>query len=164
MGLMDFSLGDIGSVFTGIREAITGEKILDPTEMAKIDLQLRQLESLANEGQISINKVEAAHKSIFVAGARPFILWVCGTSLAYAFVGQPLLEWGVMFAGYEMAIETIIQTPIPGTNAFSTVSSWSEGIRIPIIETDRLFELTLAMLGMSTLRTYEKAKGVAREK
>ncbi len=163
MGLMDFSLGDIGSVFTGIREAITGEKILDPAEMAKIELQLKQLESLANEGQISINKVEAAHKSLFVAGWRPFIGWVCGTAIAYAYVGQPLLEWGVMFAGYDMAVQTITQVPVIGSDAIQSVVTWSEGIRIPEIETDRLFELVLAMLGMATLRTYEKEKGIARE-
>ena len=34
MGLMDFNLGDIGNVFTSIRESITGEKIKDPVEMA----------------------------------------------------------------------------------------------------------------------------------
>ncbi len=163
MGLMDFSLGDIGSVFTGIREAITGEKILDPAEMAKIELQLKQLESLANEGQISINKVEAAHKNIFVSGWRPFIGWVCGTAIAYAYVGQPLLEWGVMFAGYDMAVQTITQVPVIGSDAIQSVVTWSEGIRIPEIETDRLFELVLAMLGMATLRTYEKEKGIARE-
>ncbi len=163
MGLMDFSLGDIGGVFTGIREAITGEKILDPAEMAKIELQLKQLESLANEGQISINKVEAAHKSLFVAGWRPFIGWVCGTAIAYAYVGQPLLEWGVMFAGYDMAVQTITQVPVIGSDAIQSVVTWSEGIRIPEIETDRLFELVLAMLGMATLRTYEKEKGIARE-
>jgi len=163
MGLMDFSLGDIGGVFTGIREAITGEKILDPAEMAKIELQLKQLESLANEGQISINKVEAAHKSLFVAGWRPWIGWICGTAIGYAYVGQPLLEWGVMIAGYDMAVETITSTPILGSDAMTTISTWSEGIRIPTIDSDRLFELVLAMLGMATLRTYEKKTGVARE-
>lgn len=164
MGLMDFSLGDVGNIFTGIREAITGEKITDPNRLAEIDLQLKELESLANQGQIAINTVEASHKSIFVAGWRPFIGWVCGTAIAYAFVGQPILEWGVMIAGYEMAVETIVNTPIPGTDTFASTSSWSEGIRIPEIKTDRLFELVLAMLGMATLRTYEKKHGVQREK
>lgn len=154
MGLMDFSLGDIGSVFTGIREAITGEKIKDPVELAKLDLQLRELESMANQGQISINQIEAAHSNMFVAGWRPFLGWVCGSAIAYAYIGQPLLEWGVMIAGYDIAYETIKDG----------VSTWSTGVHIPIIESDRLFELVLAMLGMATLRTYEKGKGIAREK
>ena len=154
MGLMDFSLGDIGSVFTGIREAITGKKILDPGEMAKIELQLKQLEHLANEGQISINKVEAAHKSLFVAGARPFILWVCGAAIAYTYIGEPLLEWGIILSGNEVSVKTFI----------NGVVSWSPGIRIPAIDSDNLMELVTAMLGLATLRTAEKVKGVAREK
>ena len=138
MGLMDFSLGDIGSVFTGIREAITGEKIKDPAEMAKISLQLSQLEHMANEGQISINKIEAAHDSLFVAGWRPFIGWVCGIAIAYAFVLQPLIEWGIAIAKLD--------------------------IKAPTLQVDTLYQLVLAMLGMATLRTYEKKEKISREK
>ena len=137
MGLMDFNLGEIGGVFTSIREAITGEKIKDPAEMAKISLQLSQLEQMANQGQISINKIEAAHKSLFVAGWRPFIGWVCGIAIAYAFVAQPLLEWVVAVYGLE--------------------------ISAPKLNVDTLYQLVLAMLGMATLRTYEKKQKVNRE-
>ena len=35
----------------------------------------------ANLAQIKVNQQEAAHQSIFVAGWRPFIGWVCGVSL-----------------------------------------------------------------------------------
>lgn len=138
MALMDFSLSDIGGVFTSIREAITGEKIKDPAEMAKIDLQLQQLEQAAREGQIGINKVEAAHKSIFVAGWRPFIGWVCGVGIAYAFLLNPLISWGVAIAGLEV---------VP-----------------PTIDPTVLYNLVIAMLGMAGLRTYEKKSNVAREK
>ena len=43
------------------------------------------------KGQLEINKAEAQHKSIFVAGWRPFIGWVCGFDLAYNFVLRDLL-------------------------------------------------------------------------
>ena len=152
MGLMDFNLGDIGNVFTSIRESITGEKIKDPVEMAKIELQLSQLESMANQGQISINKIEAAHKSLFVAGWRPFIGWVCGVSIAYAFVGQPILEWVV-------SIFDITQTYVNEDGL-----SYQIPLTAPEIDSDVLFELVLAMLGMATLRTYEKKNNVNREK
>ena len=138
MGMVDFSLGDIGSVFTSIREAITGEKIKDPAEMAKISLQLSELEQMANQGQISINKIEAAHKSLFVAGWRPFIGWVCGVAIAYAFVAQPIIEWGIAIAQLD--------------------------IEAPKLNVDTLYQLVLAMLGMATLRTYEKKNEVSREK
>jgi hypothetical protein len=45
-----------------------------------------------NLGQIGVNQVEAAHKSLFVAGWRPFIGWVCGLGLAFNSIGYPLLE------------------------------------------------------------------------
>lgn len=137
-GLVDFSLGDIGGVFTSIREAISGEKIKDPAEMAKIDLQLEQLIQASREGQIAVNKIEAAHNSIFVAGWRPFIGWVCGFAMAYAYIGQPLLEWTIAVQGLKIAA--------------------------PVIDTDTLYQLVIALLGMATLRTYEKKQGVSREK
>ena len=37
----------------------------------------------ALKGQLDINKVEAAHKSLFVAGWRPAIGWVCMLGLLY---------------------------------------------------------------------------------
>ena len=138
MALVDFKLGDIGNLFTSAREAITGKKILDPNEIAKIDFQLSQLEHLANQGQIEVNKIEAAHKSLFVAGARPFIMWVCGIALAYVYLVQPIIEWILILNGID--------------------------VRTPEVDVDTLYQLVLALLGMATLRTYEKSKGVAREK
>ena len=45
------------------------------------------------QGQLDINKTEAQHGSIFVAGWRPFIGWVCGIALVWNFIIQPLLLW-----------------------------------------------------------------------
>lgn len=137
-GLVDFSLNDIGGIFTSMREAITGDKIKDPVEMAKIDLQLQQLAQASRSGQIAVNKIEAAHKNLFVAGWRPFIGWTCGVAIAYAFIGQPIFEWVVALQGLD--------------------------IEPPKIESEILFELVLAMLGMAGLRTYEKKVNVSREK
>lgn len=137
-GLVDFSLGDIGQVLVRAREAITGERITDPTELAKIDLELAKMQEAVNTGQIEINKIEAAHKSLFVAGWRPFIGWVCGFAIAYAFVAQPLIEWAVRLYGSDIAT--------------------------PAINTDTLYQLVIAMLGLAGLRTYEKKNQVAREK
>ena len=76
--------------------------------------------------QAEISKVQAGHRSMFVAGARPFLMWVCGVGFAYAFLVAPTLEFF-----------------LPNT----------EKIEIP---TDIMLELTLAMLGLSSLRTVEK--------
>lgn len=46
----------------------------------------------ALKGQLEINKVEAAHKSLFVAGWRPFIGWVAGIGLLYNVLLSPILD------------------------------------------------------------------------
>ena len=93
-----------------------------------------------NQGlaQMEINKIEAAHKSLFVAGWRPFIGWVCGVGFAWAFIGHPLFEWLVAAGLIEM--------------------------EAPVLQVDALMELALGMLGLAGLRTYEKKIGIARER
>lgn len=82
--------------------------------------------------QAEIMKVQAQHRSIFVAGARPFLMWVCGFGFLFAFVINPLLQWLMPDAG------------------------------TPELPLDVMMELTLAMLGLAGLRTVEKIKGVAK--
>lgn len=43
------------------------------------------------QGQLEINKVEAANPSVFVSGWRPYIGWICGTGLGYQFLVYPIL-------------------------------------------------------------------------
>lgn len=85
-------------------------------------------------GQIEINKAEAQHSSVFVAGWRPFIGWVCGLALAYEYLMLPLFAWLSLNVGW--------QAP-------------------PHLVMDGMMELVLAMLGVAGLRTFEKVKGVA---
>jgi len=134
MGLVDFKLEDIGSLFKDLREAITGKDIEDPNKQAEIRLKLEQLEQAIKLGQIEINKEEAKHKNIFVSGARPFILWVCGIAIAYNFVLAPLL--------------------------FSILKAFGVQFTLPDLDMGTLFNLMSSMLGLSALRTYEKVKGV----
>ena len=115
-------------------------RIPDPNERAKakeeFEKDLLNVVTQANLAQTKINEIEAAHKSIFVAGWRPFIGWVCGIGILWSFLGQPILVWLIKVFG-------------------STAT-------LPLIETDGLYQLVLAMLGMGGLRTFEKMKGVAR--
>ena len=83
----------------------------------------------ALKGQLDINKVEAAHKSLFVAGWRPFIGWICGVALAYNFVVRDLIIW----------LTPTFETP-------------------PALQMDHLMTVLLGMLGLGGLRTYEKIK------
>lgn len=87
-------------------------------------------------GQIDVNKVEAASSSTFVAGWRPFIGWICGVSLAYAGIIEPLSRF-------------LAQVVFHYVGAF------------PVIDTTLTLQVLLGMLGLGGLRTYEKFKGVA---
>ena len=118
------------------------DRIPDPNKRAEakeeFERELMSAVMAAGEAQNKVNLAEAQHKSVFVAGWRPFIGWVCGIGLAWSFVLQPIAAW--LFAVF---------MPESGTP--------------PQIYTDALYQLVLAMLGMGGLRTFEKLKGVARE-
>ena len=116
--------------------------IPDADEKAKLAHEIatmseRHAQELA-KGQIEINKAEAAHKSMFVAGWRPFVGWTCGVALAYHFVISPILGFILVLAG--------VQIPMP-TFEFSQLST-----------------ILMGMLGLGSLRSYEKMKGVQRDK
>ena len=116
-------------------------RIPDGNERARAKESLeRELVDAANSvllAQTEINKAEAAHKSIFVAGWRPFIGWVCGVGIAWSMVVQPVAQWAMI--------------------------AWGDGTELPTIDTSYLMELVTAMLGMSGLRTFEKLRGVSRQ-
>jgi hypothetical protein len=114
--------------------------IPDKAEAEKARNQLEaQLVTAANAAamaQVEVNKVEAGHSSVFVAGWRPSIGWVCAAGLAWAFVLAPIASWALVVLGIKA--------------------------ELPAIQFDHLFELVLAMLGIGGLRTFEKLRGVAR--
>lgn len=85
----------LDELFTSDDERLSHEEVL---------LRLRQRPQLA---QAAISKVEAQHRTLFVAGARPFILWVCGFGLAFTFLVNPLLQWLTGDPGPELPHEVM---------------------------------------------------------
>lgn len=79
----------------GLLDTFIGKFVSDKDLAAKLMAESRTQEMAgeinARLGQIETNKVEAAHRSVWVAGWRPFCGWVCGASLAYAFVAYPVI-------------------------------------------------------------------------
>jgi hypothetical protein len=134
MGLVNFSLNDIGSIVKDIRESITGEAIKDPLKLKELDIKLKELENRLLISQMEINKAEAYHKSLFVAGARPFLLWIGGFAIAYHFIVAPFLH--------------------------STFAIYDIFFPLPKLDMGLLMNLVMAILGIAGLRTYEKAKGI----
>ena len=89
------------------------------------------------KGQIAANAEQAKHSSIFVAGARPAIMWICALGLLTQFFIMPIAEWATAI--------------------------WMPDITLPSLQTGELMTLTLSLLGLGGMRSYEKSKGVARE-
>jgi len=148
--MIDFSLGDVGSLFTGIREAITGEKIKDPVEVAKIELQLTALEQRLTEGQIEVNKIEASSAHWFVASWRPAIGWVAVSALFFMYTVKAF----VMTAIWTYQCYLIIST----NGAFATLPLFPELGAMDILG------LVGSMLGVAGMRSWEKSQGVDTKK
>lgn len=108
-------------------------------EIAKQRIEFELLSAIneVNKAQAETNKVEAAHRSLWVAGWRPAIGWVAALGVFWAFIGQPICQW----------IATMYGMPL---------------ILLPQFPMDQVLELVLAMLGLSGLRTFEKMKGVTK--
>lgn len=107
---------------------------------AEAEFNKMVLEAVVAEGRDNreINKAEAQHQSIFVAGWRPAIGWVCALALAFQYLIRPFWIWSITVWWPE--------SPIPPT---------LDGM---------LWELVFGMLGIGGLRTLEKVKGVSKTK
>lgn len=87
--------------------------------------------------QIEVNKIEAASPDFFKSSWRPFIGWVCGVAFAYHFVLQPIIIFIVALFGAD----------IP---------------KLPDFDMASLMTVLGGLLGLGSLRTYEKSKGLAK--
>ena len=136
-------LTGLGSIFD------FGSKLIerlwpDPTQRAQATLELEklhqsgELQKLANEtqllqGQIDINKVEAASPNMFIAGWRPFIGWSCGVAFVYMSIIDPIARFIALTMAYKG--------------------------QFPVIDTSITLQVLLGLLGLGVMRTVEKVKG-----
>lgn len=105
-------------------------KLQQSSEFQALDAQVKMAQS-----QTDVNKVEAASSSIFIAGWRPAIGWVCGSGLAVQFLVGPLFTWVAALSGHPVAF--------------------------PQLDMGTLLTLLAGMLGLGGLRTMEKLQGKA---
>ena len=91
----------------------------------------------ANMMQAETNKEEAQHRSVWVAGWRPFIGWVCGIALAWHFVLSPVIIF---------------------------IAAWFNIVlpALPQFDMGSLMTVLMGMLGLGGLRSFEKAKGLTK--
>ena len=123
---MSFSLASI--VGGGIAEPIKAiGNVLDKLftsddERLTHDEVLTRLAQRPNEVQAEINKVEAQHRSIFVAGWRPFIGWVCGIGFLYDILIRPIANgFGLHFPPIDTEMLKAIVFALLGLGAYRTI-------------------------------------------
>lgn len=121
----------------------------DPIKRAE---EVRKLEEMRQRGdlaeleayvkitlaQIEVNKESAKHKSVFVAGARPAAIWVGVASLGWSGFFHPLLTW---------------------VWAFSDM----QGAPPPLIESSALAAIVTGLLGVGSMRSFDKSKGTSKD-
>lgn len=104
----------------------------DKTEQEKAQLAAAVM---VVQGQLDINRAEASSPSVFVAGWRPMIGWVCGSACAWNWIGLPTAKVALALAGHPIAISPA--------------------------DISEMMPILMGMLGLGGLRTVEKIRGVA---
>lgn len=120
-----------------VTNALSGMTADQLVQMKKMDLDFQK--HMADNGiaidlaQIKVNEEEAKSESLFVAGGRPFCIWVGGVSFAYVGIVEPLIRFAAKVGfGYEG--------------------------EFPEIDTNLTLTILGGLLGLSGMRTYEKFK------
>lgn len=86
-------------------------------------------------GQLEINKVEAGSQSIFVAGWRPFVGWVCGAAFAYTYILHP------------MTLTVLVALRVQ-----------FNADQLPALDMSQMMPVMLGMLGLGAMRSYDKGQ------
>ena len=128
-------LGIVESV-VGVAGKVLDKFVEDKDLKAKLEAELKSQIISLDLAQAQTNLEQAKHSSMFIAGARPAIMWICAFGLGWQFVFQPITVW--LFA-------------VLGSN-----------LVLPVLETEGLMPLTLSLLGLGSMRSFEKYKGIQR--
>ena len=155
MGLFDWgksveSAGSgIANASESIRFALTGD--LPPQERVQLEQLLqkaREVEAELMKRQIDINVQDSKSPSLFKSGWRPALGWVALTGFSLQFVLFPLFDWAlniyIVFNDVDLTAEETLALAPP------SIDGWL------------LLNLLGAMLGIGTLRTIEKGKGLTK--
>ena len=135
MSIVSAITGAVPGVLSIIDKVIPDSAQAELTKQ-RIELELVKVANEVNRMQAETNKIEAGHRSIWVAGWRPAIGWTCSLGVLYMFILQPLLQW------------------------LAIVFEWT--VYVPQFPSEHLLELTYALLGIAGLRTFEKIRGVSQ--
>lgn len=125
-------------LLNGILKRVLPEKMSEETGaklQQELTLELVKGDLATQLGQLAINAEEAKHDSVFVAGWRPAVGWVCAAAFGYSFVFQPFLVFTLTALKVDLGA-------------------------LPALDMGPLMAVLGAILGVGGLRTFEKIKGV----
>lgn len=148
-------MSGLASILTGgVIEAVG--KVVDDLhtsdeERQAAELEARKLDNALLIGQQEINKAEAAHASLFVAGWRPAVGWVCAVALGLIYIPKAV----VMAALWAYAAMRLVA-------AWNGVGTPPALPAYPDMGVADLIGLLFALLGMAGLRHRETLAGKAR--
>jgi len=128
-------LGIVESV-VGVAGKVLDKFVEDKDLKRKLEAELKSQIISLDLAQAQANIEQAKHSSVFIAGARPSIMWICAFGLGWQFVFQPITVW-----------------------LFAVLDS---DLILPVLETEGLMPLTLSLLGLGSMRSFEKYKGIQR--
>jgi hypothetical protein len=130
--------GGVGEMAKGVANAI--DTFVETEEERKAaDILLQKTQQEPDKWQAVTNQIEAAHRSIFVAGWRPFLGWVCGIGIAWHFIGLPFASFILAALGKQILVSAL-----------------------PVVSASELLTLVFGMLGLGAARTYEKKNGLTK--
>lgn len=124
----------VDPITAGLELAKTAISTIWPDKTEK-EKQALAAAVLLIQGQMDTNKVEAASASVFVAGWRPAVGWTCAAAFAFKFVLGPMAAVLMAMAGHP--------------------------IELPVFDFTEMSTILLGMLGLGSLRSIEKIKGVS---
>lgn len=140
----------VGSLAKDLRTAITGEEPVTAEQRTRLLEQVSAMEAATQaaamqydtvqmQGQVELNRIEAAADGLFKSGWRPAVGWVCVAGLAYTYVLRPILPWCVQVACIPFGYTSVL--PV-----------------MPAIAMGDLLVLLGGLLGLGGMRSLEKIK------
>lgn len=132
----------VGSVLDDL--VTTDKERLDAQiELQKLGIEAQKVDAGLAQGQLEVNRAEAAHGSVFVSGWRPAVGWTCVAGLAYNFLAHPFLLWAWALFQASGWVPADLSAPPP-------------------VDVEALLVLLGGILGLGVYRTAEKVKGVSK--
>lgn len=129
-------MGVLLATLPTLLDKVLGAVLPDPQARADAIAKILGLVAQLDLGQMNVNAEEAKNPSVFVAGWRPFIGWVCGFAILYSYFVSPLASWSFAALGWNVP-------------------------ELPALD-DHLWEVLTGMLGLGAMRTVEKVKNLTR--